>query len=118
MTTVGLVSSVAILTFEVLPMNNPVIHNANTFAVATVTDARISSPLSSVAPLSTIMTKTVMQAKSPYDIIVLYGTGDSNNIAVSLGVLNIPAICYNNGARILLLNTTIKLIIHYLLQLS
>ena len=40
-----------------------------------------------------------MQAKSPYDIIVLYGTGDSNNIAVSLGVLNIPAICYNNGRK-------------------
>ena len=80
-----------------LPTNNAVIHNANTFEVAT--DARISSPLSSVALLSTIMTKTMMQAKSPYDIIMLYGAGASHNIAVSLSVLNIPAICPNNGRK-------------------
>jgi hypothetical protein len=98
-----------------LPTNNAVIHNANTFEVAT--DARISSPLSSVALLSTIMTKTMMQAKSPYDIIMLYGAGASHNIAVSLSVLNIPAICPNNGRKNAATEYKNITKIHYLLQL-
>jgi hypothetical protein len=87
----GFVSSAAILTFEVLPMNNLVIN-------ITMTSVSKTSLLLS-SSLSTVMTKTMAQVKSPYDIVALYGIGDSHNIAVRLGLCSIADIYYDNNGR-------------------
>jgi hypothetical protein len=98
----GFVSSAAILTFEVLPMNNLVIN-------ITMTSVSKTSLLLS-SSLSTVMTKTMAQVKSPYDIVALYGIGDSHNIAVRLGLCSIADIYYEITDAEILLNATIRLI--------
>jgi hypothetical protein len=98
----SLLSSAAILTFEVLPMNNLVIN-------ITMTSVSKTSLLLS-SSLSTVMTKTMAQVKSPYDIVALYGIGDSHNIAVRLGLCSIADIYYEITDAEILLNATIRLI--------
>jgi hypothetical protein len=77
MIVVGLLSSVAILIFEVFPVDNTVNHL-----------------LSQLSPLR------IEATKSPYDLIVLYGMIDSHNIAVRVGsISNVPVIYDNNKCR-------------------
>jgi hypothetical protein len=80
MIVVGLLSSLAILIFEVLPVDNMV---NNTIAVVNAGGGITTTKISS----------------SPYDLIILYGIIDSHNIAVRVGSISNVSVIYDNNRR-------------------
>jgi predicted transcriptional regulator len=96
MIVVGLLSSLAILIFEVLPVDDTV-NNIITIAVPNADDSTTTTTKISSSPLPQLSPPRIEAMKSPYDIIVLYGMRDSHNIAVRVGsTSNVSVIYYNN----------------------
>jgi hypothetical protein len=89
-------SSVVVLTYEILPMDNSLI-NAIVNTAAGTTMPSSSSLFSSSLP--TVMMQTTMTLKSPYYYLVSYGMKDSHNIAISVGASTDSSTYYTDSRR-------------------
>jgi hypothetical protein len=80
-------------------MDNPIINNATTIRIVTFNNSKtiasiVLSSSSSLAQSSTELTARMMQIRSSYDMIALFGTVELHNIAAIINMRNTPEVYY------------------------